>query len=153
LRKQGRQKSITDVLREGGARRPGPKTRHQADACPWRMRLAAPAGHPMSHRAFAGERVLVAEGEPLIALELNDLLEQEGATVLPVRSVLVASRCLSAGVVDVRLNDEDVDPLCQALSRDQVPFVFYTGMSGTHERWPAAPVVQKPATAAANVGA
>ena len=122
------------------------------------MRFAAPEGHPVIPPAFAGERFLLAEDEPLITMEVCRFLEQEGATVLPARTVsgalqVVDTRALSAGVVDIRLGDEDADSVCEALSRRQVPFVFYTGRSDTRERWPAAPVIQKPATPEAIVGA
>jgi len=124
------------------------------------MRLAAPEGHPLTYPppAFAGERVLIAEDQSLIALELTSLLEQEGASVILAATVskalqVVGTPGLSAGVLDMRLRDEDVDPVCQALCGHQVPFVFYTGMPVTRERWPAVPVIQKRATPAAIVGA
>lgn len=45
-------------------------------------------------------------------------------------------------------------PLSSALRQRQVPFVFYTGNPDPlHDRWPTAPVIGKPATAAAIVGA
>jgi len=122
------------------------------------MRLAAPEGHPVIP-AFVGQRILVAEDEPLITMELGRLLEEEGATVFAARSVsqaprLVGTRALSAAVVDSRLGAEEADPLCEALGQRQVPFVFYTGQpDAPSARWPTAPVIGKPATAKAIVGA
>ena len=61
---------------------------------------------------------------------------------------------LSAGIIDIRLGQQEADSVCEALNRRQVPFVFYTGNPDPlHDRWPAAPVIGKPATAAAIVGA
>ena len=109
--------------------------------------------------ALAGARLLVAEDEPLIAMDIGGLLEEEGATVFPARNVshairLVETSSLSAGVVDIRLGNGDAEPVCEALVQHQVPFVFYTAQSAAVcKRWAAFPVVTKPAAAAAIVGA
>src|SRR5262249_57478068 len=78
---------------------------HQAAACPWRMRLAAPEGHLVIHPAFLGERLLIAEDEPLITIELERLLEQEGATVFSAPCVSKALQpahvpALSGGIIE-----------------------------------------------------
>jgi DNA-binding response OmpR family regulator len=109
--------------------------------------------------ALAHERLLVVEDEPLIAREIEALLEDEGATVFPAFSVshairLIDASPLSAGVVDIRLGKDTAEPVCEALARQQVPFVFFTGQAeAVWKRWAASPVVSKPATAAAIVGA
>jgi DNA-binding response OmpR family regulator len=109
--------------------------------------------------ALARERFLVVEDEPLVALDLEGLLEEEGATVFPASSVshavrIVETSWLTAGVVDVCLGNDDAEPVCEALARRQVPFVFYTGQfEGVSQRWAASPVIIKPATSAALVGA
>lgn len=113
----------------------------------------------MIHPAFLGERLLIAEDEPLITIELERLLEQEGATVFSAPCVSKALHladvpALSAGIIDIRLGAEKADPVCEALDRRQVPFILYTGNPETaQDRWPTAPIIGKPASAAAIVGA
>jgi response regulator RpfG family c-di-GMP phosphodiesterase len=81
-------------------------------------------------------------------MALQRLLEEEGASIFTTRSVsqalqLVATRALSAAIVDIRLGAEEADPLCEALGQRHVPFLFYTGQPDTpSERWPAARVIE-----------
>lgn len=109
----------------------------------------------MTYPAFVGERVLIAEDEPLISMELQALFEHEGATVFSTFKVskavqIVGKTSISAGLVDIRLGGEIADPVCEALDQRQVPFVFYTGAPETpQKRWPTVPIIGKPATAAA----
>ena len=58
------------------------------------------------HSTLAHERLLVAEDEPIIALELQQVLENQGATVFSASSVpqalrLTETSALSAAVIDV----------------------------------------------------
>jgi hypothetical protein len=58
------------------------------------------------HSTLAHERLLLAEDEPIIAMDLQQLLEKEGATVFPASSVpqalrLTETSALSAAVIDV----------------------------------------------------
>src|SRR5262249_27110527 len=86
-------------------------------------------------------------------------LEDDGATVFRASSVAQALSVadyplLSAGVLTTRLGSEDSSTVCQALSRRNIPFVFHTAHAArllTH--WPGVPIVAKPASAAAIVGA
>ncbi len=91
----------------------------------------------MASRAFAGvtgRRVLVVEDEYLIASDLADWLEEQGAEVLgPVPSVAEATALIKAGplpdtaVLDINLGTEQVFPVADALQAADVPFVFVTG--------------------------
>jgi len=109
--------------------------------------------------ALEGEQVLILEDEPLIALDVQEVLEREGATVLVAPTIREALQCaghpgLSAGLLDVAVGREDAEPVCEALSRRRVPFVFFTGMlESSLVRWPGAPIVRKPAASAAIIGA
>jgi len=111
------------------------------------------------HPAFVGQRLLIAEDEPLLAIDLQRLLEHEGATVIEAHSVgqalgVVKTSALSAGVVDIRLDKEDAWPLCDALQLRRVPFVFYTGQpDAISAQWQTVPVVDKPTTPSIIVGA
>lgn len=106
-----------------------------------------------------GERLLVVEDEPLIAMDVQTTLEREGASVLIGRTMPEALRfaefsALSAGVLDFRVGVEDAEPVCDALNRRAVPFIFFTGLSGAlPRRFAATPVVSKPAEPRKIVGA
>lgn len=104
----------------------------------------------MIHSALESHRLLVVEDEPLITLELQNLLEWESATIFAASCVskalqLADAHVLSVGIIDIRLGQQEADPICEALDRRQVPFVFYTGNPDPlRDRWPAAPVIGKP---------
>jgi len=105
-----------------------------------------------------GQHVLIVEDDALIALELEDTLRDAGyAVVGPAASVRAALGCLAdhgylaGAVLDINLGDEDVFSVADALSAQQIPFLFLTGHSNAvlpsrHER---RPVLRKPYLAAA----
>lgn len=115
----------------------------------------------MSARPLNDARVLVVEDEPLIALDICDMLAGAGAAVIgPASTVaralaLVETRALAAAVLDFRLDGETVLPVAAALSARSVPFAFHTGdkdgqkLCSTH--WPDSEVLSKPANRAAIV--
>jgi CheY-like chemotaxis protein len=82
---------------------------------------------------LTGRKILVVEDEMLIAMLLEDLLEDLGCQVLgPVANVpqaleLTAKEHPDAAVLDVNLGTEPVYPVADALTRAEVPFVFVTG--------------------------
>lgn len=83
---------------------------------------------------LAALRVLIAEDEFLIATDLAEAFESEGAQVLgPASSVKTAMALLETtpavdcGVLDLNLGGELVYPLADALARRDVPFLFTTG--------------------------
>src|SRR5262249_43574350 len=92
---------------------------------------------------LAYERLLLAEDNPIIAADLQEVLEDEGAMVFPASSVTQALRltqtpALSTAVIDIKLGTENAEPVCEALSQRQVPFVFYTACSDrSSNRWSA----------------
>lgn len=93
--------------------------------------------------------ILIAEDEPLIALDLALALEGAGARVVTAGAVrdalpLVESAALSAAVVDHALRDGESSGLCKRLAEQDVPFVIYSGVDGS----PPGPVpfISKPAT-------
>ena len=108
---------------------------------------------------LAYERFLVAEDDPIIAMDLQDVLEDEGAMVFPASSVTQALRlaqtpALSAAVIDIKLRTENAEPVCDALSQRQVPFIFYTACpDSASNRLSAAPLLIKPAPDSVIIGA
>lgn len=107
-----------------------------------------------SSTGLVGRSVLIVENEPLIALELKELFEAEGANVHVASTVTDASRLikqttLSAAVLDFSLIGGDTAQICRTLRAYSVPFMYYTGLDGLDEKSLAAPILIKPASAVA----
>jgi CheY-like chemotaxis protein len=120
----------------------------------------APRPHPqqpaVTRAALRGLRLLVVEDEPLIALDLADMLEKAGAEVVgPVGTVSGALESIDSGgldavLLDANLHGASVDAVASALTRRQIPFVFVTGYgrSGLETAFKHAPVLTKPVSPA-----
>ena len=100
-----------------------------------------------------GRRVLVVEDDPLIAMELADLLATGGVEPLgPVPTIQAALATLAAArpdavVLDLNLRGERSTPVARALLAAGVPFVLTTGYARSQLDEPelsAAPLVPKP---------
>jgi CheY-like chemotaxis protein len=107
----------------------------------------------MSMKRLDGHTVLVVEDEPLVSLDVAQLLQEFGATVVSASSVGTALACadspeIAAAVLDINLAGDDCSPVCQRLSERGIPFLFHTGYTDAPvlKQWPAAPVVHKPAS-------
>jgi DNA-binding response OmpR family regulator len=120
---------------------------------------AVAKGYGVQAATFKGERFLVVDDEPLIAMDVQAILEGEGATVLVASTIPDALRyadypALSGGVLDIRVGDDDAEPICEALNRRAVPFIFFSGASvPLASRWRMTPMVSKPAKPEKIVGA
>jgi DNA-binding response OmpR family regulator len=84
----------------------------------------------MNHANLVGQTILVAEGEPLVALDLRTALEQAGAEVVEARNAAQALARIgefdfTAAVVDWRPDSEDHRVVARALKDKQVRFLFY----------------------------
>jgi DNA-binding NarL/FixJ family response regulator len=103
--------------------------------------------------ALAGRRVLIVEDEVLMAMELEDLMESEGAVVVGSAGSVARGRDLidqgqpEVAILDLNLAGEDSTPLAAALTDRDIPFVVVTGYD---DSWlleaglAAAPRTQKP---------
>ena len=94
-------------------------------------------------------RVLIAEDEPLIALDLACEFEKAGAEVIVVHTLqnaiaIARIDALSAAVVDLRLKNDLSSPLCALLQLRDIPFVVYTGYSDIDCRYSRL-IISKPA--------
>jgi len=103
---------------------------------------------------LVGRSVLIIEDEPLIALELKELLETEGAKVEIALSPTDALRLIdmvafSGAVLDFGSRDDENAPLCRTLREHQIPFMYYTEFDGLDESSLGAPILTKPASAEA----
>jgi len=118
---------------------------------PWELE----SGVPNFLSSIAGIHGLVLDDEFLIALDIQHILEQRGAT-----NVICAGYAANAldrlrtdakfdfAVIDVKLGAaHDSLSVAAELTRQNVPFVFLTGVD-RHDKilkqYPKAPVVEKP---------
>jgi DNA-binding response OmpR family regulator len=79
---------------------------------------------------LAGQRILVVEEQPLIALDLQRALEGAGAEVVVARNAAEALGRMgqfdfTAGVIDWRPASEDHRVVARALKQRKVRFLFY----------------------------
>lgn len=105
-------------------------------------------------RSLSGRTVLLVEDEFLILLDLQMVLEEQGAEVVTAGSVAEGIRAtdtkedLDAAVLDVRLPDGEVFPVAEKLTERDVPIVFHSGharIEDLTERFPKAKALSKPA--------
>jgi DNA-binding response OmpR family regulator len=102
--------------------------------------------------ALEGIRVLVVEDEFLVATLIEDMLESAGCVVSgPIARVAEALDAVNhqmydAAVLDVNLAGDRIDPVADALSRQNVPFMFVTGYNtgGLPGEYAARPRLCKP---------
>ncbi|MCZ0961066.1 response regulator [Paracoccus benzoatiresistens] len=93
-----------------------------------------PSSGPPATSPFRGRRVLVVEDEYMLAEDLRDQLEREGAEVLgPVPTVAEAlellrrERAPDMAILDINLQGEMAWPIADLLREMGIPFVFATG--------------------------
>lgn len=106
----------------------------------------------MTNENLNGLRILLVEDEAMIAMLVEDMLIDSGATVVgPAAGVKAALEAISANeidgaLLDVNLGGEQSFEVADALAAKSVPFVFVTGYggAGVRDRYPNAPTLQKP---------
>ncbi|MDQ4087792.1 MAG: response regulator [Pseudomonadota bacterium] len=98
-----------------------------------------------------GKLILVVEDEPIVAMMIEDLLEELGARALgPARSNaqalhLAETSAIDAAILDVNLGDERSYEVAERLRERGVPFVFATGYGTAGcERFALVETVRKP---------
>jgi PAS domain S-box-containing protein len=102
--------------------------------------------------AIAGNRIMIVEDEPLVAMAMSDLMTELGLTVVgpfgKVGEAIVALKgnSIDAALLDINLSGELVYPLADALIAGNVPFVFVTGYGAESidRRYADIHVLQKP---------
>jgi CheY-like chemotaxis protein len=115
----------------------------------------------MTGRLPEGCRILIVEDEFLIALFLQDALEDEGCRIIgPVGRVneavqVVRRGGIDAAVLDASLDGEPVTAVADALEAGNVPFVFHSGYGPEHlpQRHRHRPLLRKPCRPSDVVGA
>jgi CheY-like chemotaxis protein len=101
-------------------------------------------------KMLRGQTVLLVEDEPMILCTVQNLLEDEGAGVLPAASVqealaLLSEHDVTASILDYKLRGGTADDLCHELTERKIPFVIYSGypnVDGECNKWG---IVAKPA--------
>jgi CheY-like chemotaxis protein len=105
---------------------------------------------------LTGARVLIVEDEAIIAMDIQAILEEDGATVAGCASTLsealnLAKRLdISAAILDICIGRDSATSIAHILRERGVPFVFYSGQGATDPRrleWKDVPLLSKPATA------
>lgn len=99
-----------------------------------------------------GLRLFIVEDEAIIAMMLEDMLDDLGCAVVgsarSVDSALDHIRQMEfdGAILDVNLRGERADPIADALIARGLPFVFATGYGeiGISQRFKGAVVLQKP---------
>ena len=107
-----------------------------------------------SSPSLKGQRVLIVEDEPLIAMELSELLVDAGITVASVAGTIAEARRavkeggFDAALLDGNLAGEPVDEIAAALAAKGIPFVFVTGYGreSVPVAFRSAPILTKPFT-------
>jgi CheY-like chemotaxis protein len=94
--------------------------------------------------------IVVVEDEPLVGLDLADMLNAAGARVVSTKSAGEAISSLdrfkvTAAVLDIDLGNHDCSAVCQCLREREIPFVFYTGYAIALDRRANVSVIRKPA--------
>jgi DNA-binding response OmpR family regulator len=84
------------------------------------------------NRQLTGRLILIAEDEPLIALDITQAFEAAGARVIRARTLKgallgVEDPALSAAILDHALSDGDSSTVCERMKERNIPFVTYSG--------------------------
>jgi PAS domain S-box-containing protein len=101
--------------------------------------------------SLAGKRILVIEDEPLVAIEIEHILEDAGADIKVAGSASQALHQIEhhqfdSALLDGNLHGMPVDEIAAALTRAKIPFTFVTGYGkqSLPRAFAATPVLTKP---------
>jgi CheY-like chemotaxis protein len=99
-----------------------------------------------------GRRVLIVEDEAIVAMLLEDLLQEFGCHAVEIASRVdtalasVTARIFDVAILDVNLKDETSYPVADLLELREIPFLFATGygIQAIPEKYRRHTVLQKP---------
>ncbi|MER0236780.1 response regulator [Fulvimarina sp. MAC8] len=109
----------------------------------------------MSAGHLRGLRVLIAEDEALVAMDLTDTVELAGGEVIGPFATsresadALGSASFDIAILDVRLEDGEVFPVADVIRDRNIPIVFHSGHINPAElskRYPNAGFCAKPST-------
>jgi CheY-like chemotaxis protein len=106
----------------------------------------------LNKRELLNRKVLVVEDEMMIAMLIEDMLDEFGcklvgpATNVPRALELIGKESIAVAVLDLNLDGKDTYAIADALQRKNVPFIFATGYgsTGLRQEYGNRPVLQKP---------
>ncbi len=106
----------------------------------------------LSKRELSNRKVLVVEDEMMIAMLIEDMLDEPGCTLVgPATNVpraldLIDKEQVEVAVLDLNLDGQDTYAIADALQRKNLPFIFATGYgsAGLRKEYGNRPVLQKP---------
>ena len=98
--------------------------------------------------ALTGLRVLVVEDEPVVAMCLEDMLDELGCVTVGPASRLseglsLAEGALDAAILDINLAGERSNEIAERLRARGIPFAFASGYGVAPEGY-AVPMIEKP---------
>lgn len=108
---------------------------------------------PEASARLSGLRILVAEDEPLVSMEMEDvILEHGGVPIGPFASLTELLKAVEAGgydvaILDVRLGREESFPAADRLRTKGVPFIFHSSHADRGDlfgAYPEAALCKKP---------
>ena len=102
--------------------------------------------------ASGGKRILLVEDEPIVAIALQDIIEDLGHEVVGpafrlARALeLAESEAIDAAILDVNMGDGHSYAVADRLRARGIPFLFATGYgaAGLEPEHQDSPVLQKP---------
>jgi CheY-like chemotaxis protein len=114
--------------------------------------MQTPAPSPLTQPAPSKIRVFLVEDEAIIAILMEDLLEELGCEVIATAAELddavavARSGQFDLAFLDVNLRGVPVYPVAEVLRARAIPFAFVTGYgsSGVDAAHLEAPILQKP---------
>lgn len=105
----------------------------------------------MQQQSILGARVLVVEDEQLIALDIDQICTDSGATSVTIVSTIEDALAVDPATFDIAVLDRSLAGkstvnVARRLQASGVPFIFSSGWSDDAElaEFPKAPLVQKP---------
>ncbi len=106
----------------------------------------------MTKRELSNRKVLVVEDEMMIAILIEDMLDELGCTIVgPATNVpraldLIDTPQVEVAVLDLNLDGQDTYAIADALQRKNLPFIFATGYgaAGLRKEYASRLVLQKP---------
>jgi CheY-like chemotaxis protein len=106
----------------------------------------------LSKPELSNRKVLVVEDEMMIAMLIEDMLDEFGcklvgpATTVPRALDLIGKQQVEVAVLDLNLDGHDTYAIADALQQKNVPFIFATGYgsTGLRQEYGNRPILQKP---------
>ena len=99
---------------------------------------------------LAGKRILVVEDEVLVAMLLEDMIIQLGATIAGAISNLedglafIERHDFDAAILDMNLGDHDSKPIADVLKSRSIPYLLATGYGGGADNPHGVMILEKP---------